>query len=39
MLSKENVYAAIIGGIVADALGVPYEFTDREIMQKNPATK
>lgn len=39
MLSKENVYAAIIGGVVADALGVPYEFTKREIMQKNPATK
>ena len=39
MISKENVYAAILGGIVADALGVPYEFKSREDMQKDPATK
>lgn len=38
MISKENVYSAIIGGIVADAVGVPYEFSNREEMKKNPAT-
>lgn len=39
MITKENVYAGIIGGIVADALGVPYEFEKRSDMQNNPATK
>ncbi|MBE6486061.1 MAG: ADP-ribosylglycohydrolase [Methanosphaera stadtmanae] len=38
MITKENVYSAIIGGVVADALGVPYEFSFREEMQKHPAT-
>lgn len=38
MITKENVYSAIIGGVVADALGVPYEFSFREEMQKHPST-
>ena len=38
MINKDNVYSGIIGGIVADALGVPYEFNSREKMQQNPAT-
>lgn len=33
----EQVYAAIMGAVVADALGVPYEFSTKEQMQDNPA--
>ncbi len=38
MITKENIYASIIGGVVGDALGVPYEFSYREELQKHPAT-
>ena len=38
MINKENVYSAIIGGVTADALGVPFEFYHRDEMQKHPAT-
>jgi ADP-ribosyl-[dinitrogen reductase] hydrolase len=34
---KEKFFAAIWGFIVGDALGVPYEFLDRNTMTKNPA--
>jgi ADP-ribosyl-[dinitrogen reductase] hydrolase len=34
---KEKFYAAIWGFIVGDALGVPYEFSDRNTIIKNPA--
>lgn len=36
-MNRETVYAGIIGGVVADALGVPYEFTSRYDLRKNPA--
>ena len=36
-MDKETVFAGIIGGVVADALGVPYEFSSRYDMKKNPA--
>lgn len=38
MINKETVYAGIFGGVVADALGVPYEFKSRSEMQEHPAT-
>jgi len=38
MINKENIYAGIFGGFVADALGVPYEFKSRKEMKENPAT-
>jgi len=38
MITKETVYSGILGGVVGDALGVPYEFNSREGMNRNPAT-
>ena len=38
MITKDTVYSAILGGVVGDALGVPYEFTYREDLACNPAT-
>lgn len=38
MIERESIYASIIGGIVGDALGVPYEFTSPTKMKENPAT-
>lgn len=37
-MKKDTIYAGIFGSVVADALGVPYEFLSREYLQKNPAT-
>lgn len=37
-MNIETVYAGILGGVVGDALGVPYEFSYREELKKNPAT-
>ena len=38
MIERESIYASIKGGIVGDALGVPYEFTSPTKMKENPAT-
>jgi len=38
MNTQQHKKAAIWGFIVGDALGVPFEFTDREVMKVNPAT-
>ena len=38
MIKKETIYSGIIGAVVADALGVPYEFSAPEDMRENPAT-
>lgn len=38
MITKDIVYAGILGGVVGDALGVPYEFKSRSDMTKYPAT-
>ncbi len=38
MGNQKNIKSAIWGFIVGDALGVPYEFTDRETMKAFPAT-
>ena len=38
MLDKNDVKTAIMGSVVADALGVPYEFKHRYQMDENPAT-
>lgn len=38
MIKKETIKAGIIGSIVADALGVPYEFRTKKEMRENPAT-
>ena len=35
---KQKVYDTLYGAIVADALGVPVEFLDREELKKNPVT-
>ena len=35
---KERVYKTLYGAIVADALGVPVEFRDRESLRQNPVT-
>jgi ADP-ribosylglycohydrolase len=35
---KKKLYAAYWGFIVGDALGVPYEFCSREMMESRPAT-
>ena len=35
---KENIKAVILGHAVADALGVPAEFRDREVLMQNPIT-
>lgn len=37
-LTITDIKAAIYGGVVADALGVPYEFKSHEEMLDNPAT-
>ena len=37
-MNLETIYAGILGGVVADALGVPYEFKELEQMRENPAT-
>ncbi len=37
-MNVETVYAGIIGGVVADALGVPFEFSTLDSMMENPAT-
>ena len=39
MTLKTQRTAAIWGFIVGDAMGVPYEFSEREIMNQNPAVK
>lgn len=36
-MDKEVIYAGILGGVVADALGVPYEFKSYRTMQEYPA--
>lgn len=36
-MNRNNIKAAIIGSVVADALGVPYEFHHKEDMKANPA--
>lgn len=38
MISKNTIYSGILGGVVGDALGVPYEFKSRTDMTKYPAT-
>ena len=35
---KEKIYNTLYGAIVADALGVPVEFKDREYLKKHPVT-
>ncbi|NOQ70933.1 MAG: ADP-ribosylglycohydrolase family protein [Crocinitomix sp.] len=35
---KEKIIAGIYGGAIGDALGVPVEFTNREVLDKNPVT-
>lgn len=37
-MNKKDVRAVIYGQVVADALGVPYEFSSSEEMKDNPAT-
>lgn len=37
-MNKDNILAGIFGAVVADALGVPYEFSSPEKMAENPAT-
>jgi len=37
---KKNIFKGmLLGGAIGDALGVPYEFTPRDLMDKNPATE
>lgn len=38
-INKNQVYGSILGGIVGDALGVPYEFLSRSEIAENPITK
>ncbi len=38
MITKDIVYAGILGGVVGDALGVPYEFKTRMDMIEHPAS-
>ncbi len=35
---KQKIYNTLYGAIVADALGVPVEFKDRDYLKKNPVT-
>lgn len=35
---KDKIYNTLYGAIVADALGVPVEFKDREYLKQNPVT-
>lgn len=37
-LKLESIRAGIFGAVVADALGVPYEFSSTQMMKENPAT-
>jgi len=37
-LKEKNIKSAVIGHAVGDALGVPYEFSDREWLDADPAT-
>ena len=37
-MDSYNVKSSIIGLVVGDALGVPYEFTSKEDMLKNPCS-
>ena len=36
--SSEKIYNTLYGAIVADALGVPVEFKDRDYLKQNPVT-
>jgi len=36
--NKKNLTNAILGLAVADAVGVPYEFLDREDIEREPTT-
>ncbi|MCD7781249.1 MAG: ADP-ribosylglycohydrolase family protein [Methanosphaera sp.] len=36
---KDDIYASIFGGVVGDALGVPYEFYSKEELDENPISK
>ncbi len=36
---KQKIYNTLYGAIVADALGVPVEFKDREYLKENPVTE
>lgn len=37
---ENNIFKGmLLGGAIGDALGVPYEFTPRSLMDKNPATE
>lgn len=38
MINEYMVYSSIYGGIVGDAIGVPYEFLSRDILRENPIT-
>lgn len=38
MLMKQKIYNTLYGAIVADALGVPVEFKDRNYLKQNPVT-
>lgn len=35
---QERIRTAILGAVLGDALGVPYEFSSRKAMKKSPAT-
>lgn len=37
-LSRDILYAGVLGTAIGDALGVPVEFRDREALKKNPVT-
>ncbi|MFZ1730817.1 MAG: ADP-ribosylglycohydrolase family protein [Bacteroidota bacterium] len=36
--TSDNIKSAILGAVIGDALGVPYEFSSCEAMKKSPAT-
>ena len=38
MINRYTVYSSIFGGVVGDALGVPYEFLSRKILHEHPIT-
>ena len=37
-MDKDLVYSSILGFIIGDVLGVPFEFEDKEIRKENPVT-
>ena len=37
-IMKQKIYNTLYGAIIADALGVPVEFKDRDYLKKNPVT-